>query len=119
MKIKQLLDPNKILVVISNPERLDEATQAKVGRFTAHRHQPHVPTDDYHAHADIPGGYEVSWDRSGRRHHPNKFPTTIPNDARLAVAKVLGVDPSILECYRTRDGDGGEELFLIEVKLPG
>jgi hypothetical protein len=97
-------------------ERLDEATRAKVGNFTARRDPPHFQGDEYHGHAEVPGGYEVAWGRSGTRRHPNKFPAEVPHDAKAAVAKVLGVDVSILECYKVRDDTIQEDVYLIEVK---
>ena len=62
------------------------------------------------------GDYEVAWGISGVRRYPNKFPAAIPNDARQAVANVLGIDVSILECYKIHDPDINEDIFLIEVK---
>jgi hypothetical protein len=94
---------------------LDEAARATVGNFTARRDQPHFQGDEYHAHADVPGGYEVSWNRSGSRRHENKFPATVPNDAKLAIAKVLGVPPGILEGAVVLDEVLDEHVFLVEV----
>jgi len=98
------------------PDHLSEATRKTVGNHTARRDQPHFQGDEYHAHADIPGGYEVSWNRSGSRRHPNKFPAIVPNDAKDAVAKVLGISPDLLETYRVRDDAVGEDVLLFEVK---
>jgi hypothetical protein len=95
---------------VEAPEAILEAARATVGRYTARRDQPHFQGDEYHAHAEIPGGYEVSWNVSGSRRHHNKFPAQIPAGARAAVAKVLGVDPQKLEGF-TVDGE-----LLIEVK---
>ncbi len=95
--------------------KLDEATRAKVGNYEARRDPPHFQGDEYHAHAEIPGGYEVSWGRSGTRRHPNKFPAEIPLDAKEAIAKVLGVEVDLLEGYRIRDETTGEEVLLIEL----
>jgi len=55
---------------------------------------------------------------SGARRHENKFPAQIPNDARLAVAKVLGVSPDLLESFRCRDVVLNEEVFLLVLKKP-
>ena len=99
-------------------ERLDEATRATVGRYTARRDPPHFQGDEYHGHADIPGGYEVAWGVSGARRHPNKFPAEIPADAKAAVAKVLKVSVDILETYAVHDEKVGEEVILIEVREP-
>jgi len=103
MKLEELLRPNKILVVVDGPELLTEATRATVGLFTARRDPPYFQGDEYHAHAAVPGSYEVAWTTSGTRRHENKFPAQIPNDARLAVTKVLGVNPDLLESFRWRD----------------
>ena len=100
----------------SRPERLDEATRATVGRYTARRDPPHFQGDEYHAHAEIPGGYEVSWSKSGSRRHPTKFPANIPQDAKQAVANVLGVAIDLLETYRVHDEALGEDVLLIEVR---
>src|SRR5690606_32954821 len=98
LTFEEFLDlPKKIRVEVPEhllPQtswRLDEATRTTVGKFTARRDQPHFHGDEYHAHVDIPGGYEVAWGKSGARRHPNKFPTNVPKDAKVAVAKVLGV----------------------------
>lgn len=117
MKIEELLRPNKILIVLDDPETqvLNEATRKTVGNFTARRDAPHFQGDEYHAHADVPGGYEVAWSKSGARRHENKFPAQIPNDALLAVAKVLGVDPSILESFKWFDTVLNEEVFLVRI----
>ncbi len=118
MKVEELLRPRKILVVIEAPELLTEATRATVGRFTARRDPPHFQGDEYHAHADVPGGYEVAWTASGVRRHESKFPAQIPNDARLAVATVLGVSPDLLESFKWRDDVLQEEVFLLLLKSP-
>lgn len=97
-------------------ESLDEATRDKVGKYVARRDPPHFQGGEYHSHSDIPGGYEVSWNKSGKRHHPNKFPANIPYDAKAAVAKVLGVSPNILEGYQFFDETIGENVLLVEVK---
>src|ERR1017187_9793200 len=99
----------KIRVEVSDSVQLNEAKQATVGKYTARRDQPHFQGDEYHAHAEVPGGYEVSWGMSGARRHPNKFPAQIPADARAAVAKVLGVKPNLLEGYRILDDTINEE----------
>ncbi len=117
MKLEEIQSCNKILIVVEDlqTEILNEATRATVGRYTARRDPPHFQGDEYHAHADIPGGYKVAWSISGVRRHPKKFPATFPNDAKLAVAKVLGVDPELLEAYRWFDDSVGEEVYLVEI----
>ena len=47
--------------------------------------------------------------------HENKFPAQIPNDARLAVAAVLGVDPALLESYKWFDDVLREDVYLIRI----
>lgn len=120
MKLNEIVNPRKILIVLDDPETqvLNEATRATVGLFTARRDHPHFQGDEYHGHADVPGGYEVAWTVSGARRHENKFPAQIPNDARLAVAKVLGVDAAILESYRWFDDILQETVYLILVGRP-
>jgi hypothetical protein len=114
-KFKKIRIEMSGLLAKKHPELLTEAARATSGRVTAIRHQPHFQGDEYHGHASLPGGYEVSWNRSGTRRHPNKFPTTIPRDARNAVAKVLGVDPKILEGFEVVE-ESGERILLIEAK---
>jgi hypothetical protein len=99
-------------------EQLDEASRATVGKYTARRDPPHYQGDEYHAHAEIPGGYEVAWGRSGSRRHPNKFPTDVPIDAKTAVAKVLGINANLLETFKVRDETIGEDVLLFEVRIP-
>src|SRR5260370_3534427 len=40
---------------------LEEETRAKVGRFTAHRNQPHFAGDEYHGHCDVGRGSKLAW----------------------------------------------------------
>ena len=113
--------PKKIRVEVPEhllpkiPQQLDEATRITVGKCTARRDPPHFQGDEYHAHVDIPGGYEVAWGKSGVRRHPSKFPTNVPNDAKAAVAKVLGVNVDLLEAYKVYDEAIGEDVLLFEV----
>ncbi len=113
--------PKKIFVEVPDhllpqvQQRLNEGTQATVGKFTARRDQPHFQGDEYHAHVDIPGGYEVAWGKSGARRHSNKFPARVPKDAKAAVAKVLGVSAKLLETYKVHDEKIGEQVLLFEV----
>lgn len=97
---------------------LEEAKKATVGRQTAFKHQPHFQGGEYHGHCDLPGGYQVSWTISGQRLHPNKFPADdkIPHDAKVAVAKVLGVSTNILEGFFAFDEKEGKEIILFELK---
>ena len=119
---RDYLDIRKIRVEVTSTfadearERLDEATRRTVGNFTARRDPPHFQGDEYHGHAKVPGGYEVAWGVSGARRHVGKFPSQIPNDAKQAVADVLGVDVSLLEVFKVRDSAIGEDVFLVEVR---
>jgi hypothetical protein len=114
---KTFIAPTKIRVEVSDEVlQLNEATRATVGQYTARRDQPHFQGDEYHAHSELPGGYEVSWGISGARRHTNKFLAQIPVDAKAAVAKVLGVKPDMLEGYRILDDTINEEVLLIEVR---
>lgn len=118
---KEFWEPKKLLIEVPErllaeaQQRLDEATRATVGRYTARRDPPHFPNDEYHAHVAIPGGYEVAWAISGARRHETKFPTNVPNDARAAAAKVLGVSPALLEGFIIQDDRCGERVLLIRV----
>ena len=93
-----------------------EAKETTVGKYTAYKHQPHFQGGEYHGHSDTEGGRQVSWTMSGKRLHPNKFPTEIPNDARIAVAKVLGVPAKKLESYIAYDEVEGKEVLLLELR---
>lgn len=100
--------PTKIKVVVPenilmNNEKLIESTCFSYGRYTARRDPPHFHGDVYHAHVDIPGGYEVSWNISGARRHEGKFPAKIPKDAIMAVANVLKIDQELLESSKIYD----------------
>lgn len=116
---KQFLAIKKIRVEVpeslvpNSAQQLEESTSAKVGRYAARRDQPHFQGDEYHAHAEVPGGYEVSWNKSGTRRHPSKFPANVPTDAKAAVAKVLGVNPDLLEAYEIFDETIEEKVILL------
>jgi len=97
---------------------LEEAKKATVGKQAAFKHQPHFQGGEYHGHCDLSGGHQVSWTISGKRLHPNKFPADdrIPNDAKLAVAKVLGVSKDLLEGFIAYDEKENKEIILFELK---
>jgi len=95
---------------------LDEAARATVGRFTAHRNQPHFAGDEYHGHCDVGGGHKVAWTLSGKRRHPSKFPARVPQDAKAAVSKVLNVSVDLLESFWVREA--GCRVLLFEVRGP-
>lgn len=96
---------------------LKEAKKATVGRRTAYKHPPHFQGGEYHGHCDLDGGRQVSWTISGQRHHPKKFPANdkIPKDAKMAVAKVLGVSVEILEGYFAYDEQEKGEAIIFEL----
>lgn len=106
----------KILVEVPENIQLNEATRSTVGKYTARRDPGHFDGDEYHAHAETPGGYEVAWGISGSRRHPQKFPAKIPADAKAAVAKVLGISVDLLEAFTFRDETIGEDVLLLEIK---
>lgn len=122
LSFKEFSKITKILVEVPGQilnesiDKIEEATKKTVGNYVARRDPPHFQGDEYHAHATISSGYEVGWGISGTRRHPNKFPLHIPNDAKQAIADVLGVDVSILEGYIIHDNTLDEDMFLIEVK---
>lgn len=86
----------ELLFELSSYESIEEASKAKVGKFTARRDQPHFQGDVYHAHVED-GKYEYSWQQDGQRRHPGKFGAIIPKNAKEAAAKVLNTDSSFLE----------------------
>lgn len=127
-KFKKFVDEaktNELRIVISAKEDfveafgqqlLTETKQSTVGRYTAYKHQPHFQGGEYHGVCNTGGGCEVSWTISGKRHHPGKFPSEIPKDARMAVAKVLGVDAKKFESFKAYDEVEGKEVLLLELR---
>jgi hypothetical protein len=65
----------------------------------------------------LDGGHQISYTISGKRLHPNKFPAgdRIPKDAKLAIAKVMGVSVDLLESYIAFDDTEGTEVILFFV----
>jgi len=57
----------------------------------------------------------VAWTKSGVRKHPSKFPATVPKDAKAAEAKVINVDPALLESWWI--GSGKKWVLMFEVKV--
>lgn len=96
---------------------ITEAKKTAVGRDIAYKHQPHFDGGEYHGHCDLDNGCQVAWTITGKRLHPNKFPANgkIPNNAKKAVAKVLGVSLSILEGYIAYDSIDDEKILLFEL----
>lgn len=91
--------PTETLSLPGRPLLLDEATHATVGRYTARRDKARIENGKVirHAHVDLPGGFQASYDEFGNRYHPNKFPCHVPKDAKKALGKVLPVDWRKLE----------------------
>jgi hypothetical protein len=115
----------KVIVAVEQKEidrfgkkAIEEAKRATVGKQTAYKHQPHFHGGEYHGHCDLSGGRQVSWTISGQRLHPNKFPADdkIPKDAKMAVARVLGVSADILEAFLAYDEIEKKEIILFELK---
>jgi hypothetical protein len=95
------------------PGLLEESYKTFFGH-AVRKDQPHFQGDEYHAHAELDGGYEVAWTVSGKRRHPGKFPAHVPDSARAAVAKRLGVSKDMLECFWINEG--GQKTLLFEVR---
>src|SRR3954469_22135371 len=82
---------------------IEEGFTKDVDGINVRKDDPHFQGDDLHVHIELPGGYELSWMRNGRRRHPKKFPANVPNNTKVAAAKVLGVSPTILEWFEVED----------------
>lgn len=91
--------PSESLSLPERPLLLDEATRATVGRYTARRDKPRIENGKVitHAHVDLPGGYQVTYDDQYKRHHPNKFPNHVPKGSKQAIGQVLNIDWRKLE----------------------
>jgi hypothetical protein len=100
-------------------ESLIESKLARIGKYTARRDSPHFQGDEYHGHCKLSGGDELSWTISGTRRHPNKFSADdkIPKDAKVAVAKVLGVNPNTLEAFLAYDSIEGKDVFVLQERI--
>ncbi len=57
---------------------------------------PHFPGDEKHTHAYLPHGYEVTYNQSGSRRHPNKFPLEVPKAIKQNIAKMLKIPVDVL-----------------------
>lgn len=120
MKVDKVI---RVIAKVSHAEMLQlkitallESKLEKIGKHTVRRDAPHFQGDEYHGHCKLPDGNELSWTISGKRRHPNKFPADnkIPSDAKLAVAKVLGVEPNKLEAYFGYDHVEGKNVFILQ-----
>ena len=79
---------------------------------------PHFSGDEPHAHADLPSGYQVSYNKSGSRRHPNKFPVNVPKEIKKNIANFLKVSVDTLgECYAAFDPKLNKEVILIEARM--
>lgn len=116
--LRVIVSVNQVQLDRIGAQVIEESKKETVGRHTAYKHQPHIQGGEYHGHSDLPGGHQLSWTLTGKRLHPNKFPADdkIPNDAKIAVAKVLGISANLLEAYMAYDEVEGEEVLLIEAK---
>ena len=79
---------------------------------------PHFYGDEPHAHADLPGGYQVTYNKSGSRRHPNKFPVNVPKGVKKNIADLLRVSVQTLgECYASFDSILKREVLIIEARM--
>lgn len=107
------------IIVLLNKNRINILNESRRTRGEpARKDSPHVPGDLIHAHKKLSGGYEIAWDIEGNRKHPNKFPADnkIPHTAKAEIARLLKVDPNVLEAYQGYDVVEGEEVFIISEK---
>ncbi|WP_269526424.1 hypothetical protein [Coraliomargarita parva] len=105
-----------VCVEYANQELLVESWK-HVNGHTLRKDPPHFNGDVYHVHAKLAGGYEASWEVTGARRHPEKFPANVPRGVRQAAAQVLGIDVNLLECFWIRENN--EQVLLIEVTDSG
>ncbi len=130
MSVKSFLEDfevhRKAKLVISLPEsHFDEIgllqmneSKETTGRYVAYRHAPHFQGGEYHGHCDLPGGYQLSYTATGKRLHPNKFPSDdkVVKDAKLAIAKVLNIHVDIFESYVAYDEIEHKDVILLTLK---
>lgn len=91
-----------------------EESWKRVNGHTLRKDPPHFNGDEYHVHAELPGGYEASWGVSGKRRHPGKFPAHVPRAIRDAAATILKVSPDLLEAFWIQQD--GNKTLLLEIK---
>lgn len=94
---------------------IEEGYTKDVDGIPVRKDGPHFHGDDYHVHIELPGGYEVSWMRKGKRRHPNKFPAEVPDNVKAAAAKRLGVSPTVLEWFEVDDETLKRRIILVEI----
>jgi hypothetical protein len=95
---------------------LTESRTKMVNGLPVRKDSPHFQGDQTHATITLAGGKEVTWNRSGSRRHPNKFPADVSPKWKAAIAKVLDVLPDILEWREVRSEGTGESYLLVEKK---
>jgi len=79
---------------------------------------PHYSGDTPHAHATLPDGSQVSYNNSGSRRHPGKFPVNVPKEVKTNIAKLLRVSVDTLgECYGCFDSVLCKEVIIIEARM--
>ncbi len=114
-----MTDEIKKIVVLVSKQQIDMINESRKTRGEpARKDSPHFPGDILHAHKKLPGGYEVAWDREHNRRHPNKFPADdkIPKAAKIEIAKLLKIDPNLLESFQGFDEIEGEDVFIVREK---
>lgn len=93
---------------------LTESHTENVNGLPVRKDSPHFQGDQVHATIKLGRGKEVTWNRSGSRRHPNKFPANVSPKWKAAIAQVLDVSPDILEWHEVRNDETGERYLLVE-----
>ncbi len=101
-------------VVVEVQADLLQESWKRVNGHTLRKDPPHFNGDEYHVHAELPGGYEASWGVSGKRRHPNKFPAHVPKAIVDAAATILKVSSDLLESFWIQED--GKKTLLFEIK---
>ena len=96
---------------------LEEGHTKVVNGIKVRKDAPHFNGDDYHVHVQLPGGYELSWQRgNGTRRHPSKFPKNVSMSAKQAAAKILGVSVDLLECFTEKEEATGHDRIYMRLR---
>jgi uncharacterized protein YozE (UPF0346 family) len=93
---------------------LAHIAHAPAGRFSIQRDPLHGADDEFHGHCDIGCGCEVALTVACVCRHFFKSPALVPPDAKVAVAKVLGVSPDLFEAYWIEDNE--KRVLLLECR---
>ena len=103
----------KIIVALSKGTYVKLLNEDKKNR--ARKDPPHHSKDDYHAHRQIAGGYEIAYTIKGSKKHFNKFPpkNKIPKRAKQDIADKLDIPVDMLEEYNIYD-ENREQVVLLE-----